>query len=163
MGEVRGYLDSFTAVCGQRMAVHLSSLAGTVSVRLRALRVGDYRGQGSRLVWQSEVITAAQQREAVPTGPDRVIIERWPVATTFAITAQWPPGLYLIQIAPIGPGQPSYIPLAVRTSGVRSPYLLVASDLTWLAYNIYGGRSLYFGWQVTPTSAQPTDRWQPAP
>jgi len=44
--------------------------------------------RGLCLLRQSEVITAAQQREAVPTGPDRVIIERWPVATTFAITAQ---------------------------------------------------------------------------
>ena len=53
--------------------------------------------------------------------------------------------MYLIEIAPPAGGQPSFIPLVVRTSGTRSPYLVVASDLTWLAYNQYGGRSLYFG------------------
>jgi len=114
-------------------------------VHLRALRIGDYHGQGSRLIWTSGAITARQQREAEPTGPDRVITERWPVATTNTIDATWPPGMYLIEIAPPAGVQPSFIPLVVRTPGARSPYLVVASDLTWLAYNRYGGRSLYFG------------------
>src|SRR5450759_1761189 len=145
IGAVGGYLDSFTAVCGQKMSVHLSAYRGPTQVRLRALRIGDYQGRGARLVWQSPVLTAHRQQEGVPTGPDRVITERWPVAATIPVDAGWPPGLYLIEIAPLGPGWPSFIPLVVRTSGVRSPYLVVASDLTWLAYNYYGGRSLYFG------------------
>jgi len=145
IGEVGGYLDSFTAVCGQTMSVHLSSYGGPTRVRLRALRIGDYQGRGSRLVWQSRVLTADRQQEAVPTGLDRVITERWPVATTIPVDASWPPGMYLIEIAPLGAGRRSFIPLAVRTSGVRSPYLVLMSDLTWLAYNNYGGRSLYFG------------------
>ena len=145
IGRVAGYLDSFTAVCGQRLSVHLSSLSGPTHLRLRALRIGDYQGAGSRLVWQSGVLTAHQQDQAVPSGPDRVITERWPVASTIHVDASWSPGLYLIEIAPVGQGRHSFIPLVVRTSGARSPYLVVASDLTWLAYNDYGGRSLYFG------------------
>ena len=142
---VVGYLDSFTAVCGQTMSVHLSSQDGDTRVRLRALRIGYYRGQGTRLVWQSGAITAHRQRQAVPTGPDRVIAERWPVAATIPVDASWPPGMYVIEIVPLTAAQPSFIPLVVRTSGARSPYLVVVSDLTWLAYNSYGGRSLYFG------------------
>jgi len=145
VGAVGGYLDSFTAVCGQKMSVHLSAYRGPTQVRLRALRIGDYQGRRARLVWQSPVLTAHRQQEGVPTGPDRVITERWPVAATIPVDASWPPGMYLIEIAPLGPGRPSFIPLVVRTSGVRSPYVVVASDLTWLAYNYYGGRSLYFG------------------
>ena len=145
IGQVAGYLDSFTAVCGQRLSVHLSSPGGPAQLRLRALRIGDYQGAGSRLVWQSGVLTAHQQDQAVATGPDRVIAERWPVATTIGVDASWPPGMYMIEITPVGLGQPSFIPLVVRTSGARSPYLVVVSDLTWLAYNQYGGRSLYFG------------------
>jgi len=145
IGRVGGYLDSFTAVCGQTVSVHLSAYRGPTSVRLRALRIGDYQGRGARLVWQSRVLTAHQQHEGVATGPDRVITERWPVAATIPVDASWPPGMYLIEIAPVGWGQPSFIPLVVRTSGVRSPYLVVVSDLTWLAYSNYGGRSLYFG------------------
>ena len=145
LGEVVGYLSSSTAVCGQRVSVHLSSTVGSTRVRLSALRIGDYQGRGSRLVWQSRVITARRQHEAEPTGPDRVITERWPVATTLAVSAGWPPGMYLIEVMPLAGGRPSFIPLVVRTSGAHSPYLVVASDLTWLAYNKYGGRSLYFG------------------
>ncbi|MEO8556822.1 MAG: N,N-dimethylformamidase beta subunit family domain-containing protein, partial [Actinomycetota bacterium] len=145
LGSVVGYLDSFSAVCGQTLSVHLSTNSGPARVRLRALRIGDYRGRGARLVWQSPVLTAHQQQEAAPTGPDRVIAERWPVSAVITVDASWPPGMYLIEIAPLGAGQPSFIPLAVRTSGVRSPYIVVLSDLTWLAYNDYGGRSLYFG------------------
>ena len=40
--------------------------------------------------------------------------------------------MYLIEIAPLALGRPSFIPLAVRTSGVRSPYVVMLSDLTWL-------------------------------
>jgi hypothetical protein len=127
------------------MSVHLSAYRGPSRIRLRALRIGDYQGRGARLVWQSRVLTAHQQHESVATGPDRIITERWPVAATIPVDASWPPGMYLIEIAPVGWGQPSFIPLVVRTSGVRSPYLVVVSDLTWLAYNKYGGRSLYFG------------------
>ncbi|HEY8821104.1 MAG TPA: N,N-dimethylformamidase beta subunit family domain-containing protein [Dermatophilaceae bacterium] len=145
IGRVAGYLDSFTAVCGQTMSVHLSSPSGPTHVRLRALRIGDYQGAGSRQVWQSDVLTSHRQKEGLPTGPDRVIVEHWPVTSTIHVDASWPPGMYLIEIAPVGQGRPSYIPLVVRTSGARSPYLVVASDLTWLAYNEYGGRSLYFG------------------
>ena len=53
--------------------------------------------------------------------------------------------MYLIEIAPLAGDQPSFIPLVVRTSGARSPYLVVASNLTWMAYNRYGERSLYSG------------------
>ncbi|MEP7035066.1 MAG: N,N-dimethylformamidase beta subunit family domain-containing protein [Dermatophilaceae bacterium] len=145
LGEVVGYLDSATAVCGQTMSVHLSARRGATRLRLRALRIGDYQGLGSRQVWQSDVLTARKQVEAVPTGPDRIITERWPTSTTFAVNASWPPGMYLIEIAPEGQGKPSFMPLIVRSSGTRSPYLVLVSDLTWLAYNDYGGRSLYFG------------------
>jgi len=127
------------------MSVHLSTRHGPTRVRLRALRIGDYQGQGARLVWQSRVLTALTQQEAAPTGPDRVINEKWAVTTTIGIDAGWPPGMYLIEIAPLEKTRPSFMPLVVRTSGVHSPYLVVASDLTWLAYNKYGGRSLYFG------------------
>ncbi len=145
LGDVVGYLDSVTAVCGQAVSVHLSSTVGTAQVRLRALRIGDYQRHGSRLVWQSPILTAHRQHEAEPTGPDRVITERWPATTTIPVDPSWPPGMYLIEIVPVGGGQPSFMPLAVRTSGERSPYLVVLSDQTWLAYNKYGGRSLYFG------------------
>jgi hypothetical protein len=150
-GPVVGYLDSFTAVCGQTMSVHLSSFHRVRDVRLRALRIGDYQGRGARLVWQSGVLTAHGQQQAVPTGPDRVIAERWPISATIPIDASWLPGMYLIEIAPVGGGKSSFIPLSVRTSGVRSPYVVVLSDLTWLAYNIYGGRSLYSGPGSTDT------------
>ena len=100
VGEVGGYLDSFTAVCGQTMSVHLSAYRGPSRIHLRALRIGDYQGRGARLVWQSRVLTAQRQREGVATGPDRVITERWPVATTIPVDASWPPGMYLIEIAP---------------------------------------------------------------
>ena len=75
---------------------------------------------------------AAPKAVANGSGPDRVITERWPVATTIPVYASWTPGMYLIEIAPLALGRPSFIPLAVRTSGVRSPYVVMLSDLTWL-------------------------------
>ncbi|MGN6637146.1 MAG: N,N-dimethylformamidase beta subunit family domain-containing protein, partial [Oryzihumus sp.] len=142
-GPVVGYLDTATAVCGQRVAVHLSATRGQMDVRLRALRVGDYGGRGARLVWQSGALTAQARPEAVPTGPDRVIAERWPVTTTLAVDPTWPPGLYLVEVRPVDPTvRPSLMPLVVQASGAHAAYLMVAGDLTWDAYNEYGGTSL---------------------
>ncbi len=143
---VVGYLDSTTAVCGQVMTAHLSSDRVDAQVRLRALRVGYYHGSGSRLVWESPVVLVHDERKAQATGPDRVIREDWPAALQFTVGSDWPPGLYAVEVAPLDQTlSPSFIPLVVRTSGARSPYLLVTSDLTWMAYNGYGGRSLYLG------------------
>ncbi|HEX8972674.1 N,N-dimethylformamidase beta subunit family domain-containing protein, partial [Oryzihumus sp.] len=145
-GPVVGYLDATSAVCGQRLGVHLSGRAPVGQVRLRALRIGDYGGHGSRLVWESGPVTVHHEPDAAPTGPDKVVAEHWPVTTRLDVTAQWPPGLYLVEVVPVAqPGSPSYLPLVVQTSGARSPYLMVAGDLTWLAYDEYGGSSLYAG------------------
>ena len=151
IGSVVGYLDSSTAVCGQILGLHLSTRRGTSTVTVSALRIGSYQGRGARLIWQSGPLPARHEPAAVATGPDRFIQERWPVAATVRVDATWPPGFYLLDVAPAGGGRASEIPLVVRSSGVRAPYLLVASDLTWLAYNAYGGRSLYFGSGATHT------------
>ncbi|GAA1233663.1 N,N-dimethylformamidase beta subunit family domain-containing protein [Oryzihumus leptocrescens] len=156
-GPVVGYLDTATAVCGQRVTVRLSATRGPMDVRLRALRVGDYGGRGARLVWESPVLTARPHPEAVPTGPDRVVAEHWPVSTTLTVDATWPPGLYLVEVRPVDPtARPSLMPLVVQTSGTRAAYLMVAGDLTWHAYNEYGGTSLYAGPGATPKERNAT-------
>lgn len=164
MGPVVGYLDAFTAVCGETMTAHLASAVGDARVRLRALRVGWYHSAGSRLVWQSRVLMARPRAKARATGPDRLIRETWPTAARFEVGAAWPPGFYLIEIEPQRIGlRPSWIPLIVRTSGRRSPYLFAASDLTWMAYNGFGGRSLYKGPGATHTEQVKTRSYVSSP
>jgi hypothetical protein len=144
LGPVAGYLDRSSARCGEAVGLHLSAWTDTPT-RVQALRVGSYRGGPARVVWQHDLLV---HRQSTPTAPAArtTVVASWPVTLTLRPTAQWPPGLYLLRIFRIhDPARASFVPLRVLTSGTRAPLLVISSDLTELAYNAYGGTSLYDG------------------
>jgi hypothetical protein len=138
-----GYLDRTSAQCGDRVTVHVSA-PGLVTVS--AYRVGWYAGTGGRLVW------SGPERPGSPHGlsldsATHMVEASWPVTTSFVVTPDWTPGIYLVEVRPAGSHGPrkngSVMPLVVEGDGSH-PVLAVASTLTWSAYNWYGGFSTYF-------------------
>ncbi|MEO7069318.1 MAG: N,N-dimethylformamidase beta subunit family domain-containing protein [Nostocoides sp.] len=136
------YLDVPSATCGETIGVHVR---GSGPVRLRAFRVGGYRGAGARLVWSSAVFPARAQRIRGISGPTRLSTQEWPITTTLTVEPTWVPGFYLIAAVDSAGRAGSLAPLVVRDEAGRAPLVLMASDLTWQAYNGYGGHSLYLG------------------
>ena len=66
----------------------------------------------------------------------------WPLSTTFRITPDMPPGLYLLMGT--GPdGVPTGAPLVVRDDLGPHALTIVAPTLTWQAYNEWGTANLY--------------------
>ena len=66
----------------------------------------------------------------------------WPVSTTFRITPDMPPGLYVL--IGTGPdGAPTAAPLVVRDDLGPHALTIVAPTLTWQAYNEWGTANLY--------------------
>lgn len=140
-----GYLDRTFASCGETLGLHLSALTPQ-NVTVQAIRVGSYaNGLTGRAIWTSGQVHVGTGAMTATT--ERTTeVDHWPAALTIHPTAAWPPGAYLLRITPVArPGPSTYVPLRILTSGHRSPYLVVGSDLTELAYNTWGGRSLYFG------------------
>jgi len=141
------YVDHDEARVGSPVAVHLSAPRRT-RVRVTALRIGDYGGAPARVVWRSAPLFATPQPTVKAAGR-RTAANSWPTSIVVTPDSTWPPGLYVLQVAPEQGGQPSFIPLYLANSGPKSPRLVVGSTLTHLAYNDWGGLSLYFGQGAT--------------
>jgi hypothetical protein len=152
-GPVTGYADRGSAGCGDTVGV---SLSGPVSrVQLRAYRVGAYRGATVRLVWMSPEVQVVPRAMPPLQSGTRLREPSWPVSVRVPVTAQWPPGFYLlVPHAAGGPAGPA-VPLIVRDDADRAPALFVASTMTWNAYNEWGGYSLFTGPAAPQRPASP--------
>lgn len=138
-----GYVDQPEARVGTPVAVHLWAKNQT-AVMVSALRIGDYGGARARVVWTSrQVIAGPQPSTAAAQG--HTAQAAWPTSLVITPAASWPPGLYALRISPVTGGPPSYIPLYLAQSGAKSPRVVIGSTLTQLAYNGWGGVSLYAG------------------
>lgn len=144
-GAAFGYLDRSYASCGEGIALHLSSSA-PVDATVEAIRVGAYAGRhNGRVVWASGAVHV-EHALGTPTHGRVSEIDHWPTRLVIRPTANWPPGAYVLKVSTRGrPEAHSYVPLRILSSGERAPYLAVSSDLTELAYDTWGGRSLYRG------------------
>jgi hypothetical protein len=141
-GIVVGYPRTTSGVCGDRVDVSLSGPA--MQVQLFAYRMGAYDGVGSRQVWQSAPVTVSRRGMPAPVAEGTVEPD-WPTSLQVPITAEWPPGMYLLVPQISGRAAGPAIPFVVRGDVGREPLLYMASTLTWGAYNGWGGLSLYWG------------------
>ena len=138
------YLDRSSVQCSGTVAI---SLRGTgAPAIIRVFRLGWYAGSGGREMWRSGPVLARPAAVPPPAGPTRMVVLRWPVVAHLQIPPTWTPGLYAVTAAPAdAPAQMSLAPLVVRADGVPTPLLVMDSDLTWAAYNSFGGSDLYTG------------------
>lgn len=142
-GGTLAYLDRSSYACGESLRLHVSGSLGRA--RATVVRFGWYGGAGSRAVWRSEPFATTAQPLPGPSGPSRLMTVDWPVALTIPISSKWPPGLYAVLVEGAWGDPPSLAPFTLRADTVATPLLVVASDLTWMAYNEAGGVSLYHG------------------
>jgi hypothetical protein len=81
----------------------------------------------------------------------------WTPSWEYLVPANLRPGLYSLRLE--SAGQAFAIPLVIATSplqrGRRTPLAVLASTITWQAYNFYGGRSKYMCWEEQPTAVTP--------
>ena len=148
--SVAGWFDSPSATCGDQVGLHISGNALPVTVKV--FRMGYYGGAGARLIEtvKTEPVLKYPIVHTTPV-PTSMVTTRWPVAWSFAITVNTPPGQYLIRLDD-GLGDASFVPLTVMDPNSKSAITAISSVLTWQAYNEWGGYSLYKGPQRTRAS-----------
>jgi len=148
--DIAGYADTTAATVGDQVNLRVDTPAKHFHVE--AYRLGFYGGTRARLVWRSGEIAGHKQ----PTCPRAPGINRvectWRTTTTIPITAQWPPGAYLLKLV-ADPGQQKYVPLTVWDPSSHAAYVIDSSVFTWQAWNTYGGYSMYGG---GPPGVDPT-------
>lgn len=146
-GGIEGFFDETSVPRGREAVLRLRTR--DPEYRVEVYRTGYYDDVGARLVARTPVRRAPRQpepRSVARTG--LVSASNWRVSERFD-TAGWPSGVYLAKL--IGSsGSDDHAILVVREDGRRSDVLYLLSDTTYLAYNYWGGYSLYAGGDTDP-------------
>ena len=142
------YADRVSVRPGQSIGLYVSAdTPQTVSVR--ALRVGYYGGTGFRQVWSGTLAAHRQPGPATLTAPlvdaggatgTQARYAPWALSLLVPTTG-WPEGQYVLRLD--GTSASRYVPLTVRSASAVGRVLVVWAPMTWVAYNDWGGRSLY--------------------
>ncbi|HWH14891.1 MAG TPA: N,N-dimethylformamidase beta subunit family domain-containing protein [Miltoncostaeaceae bacterium] len=146
-GGIEGFFDETSVPRGAEAVLRLRT--ADPEYRVEVYRTGYYGDTGARLVARTPARRAGAQPE--PRADRRrglVSASNWRVSERFD-TADWPSGVYLAKL--IGSsGSDDHAILVVREDDRPSDVLYLLSDTTYLAYNYWGGYSLYAGGDDDP-------------
>jgi YD repeat-containing protein len=125
-----------------RNAPTFPSMSATVDV----YRMGWYNGLGGRLVYTANNVTINNDFTCLPmdatTG--KVDCGNWSPTTTIPGSALPASGVYLAKVTAFN-GQQTHVVFTVRDDGRASRLLYMLPMSTYQAYNVFGGKSLYYG------------------
>jgi hypothetical protein len=129
------YADD-SVVSGEPLQLHVSAAKPWVA---SVYRIGYFAGKGGTKV--AEVDGAKKQfSNQAPDPQTRAVVAGWPVVAEVD-TADWPSGLYTVVVRSSDGG--TNVPFVVRPAEARGAVAILAGSMTWQAYNVWGGRSLY--------------------
>lgn len=140
-------IEAFTApssvVAGERVQLYVSTSAPTYAFAI--YRMGWYQGLGARLIYQSAQLPGILQPAPTIDPATRMVrCDTWHDPVTIAVSPQWVSGVYVVKLVSAS-GYMRYASFVVREDAHRSAMLFFTADLTYQAYNLWGGYSLYFG------------------
>jgi hypothetical protein len=136
-----GYADRASVLPGEPFRLYVS--ATSREFRVVAFRIGWYRGDLARKVWQSGPVRGHRQRPASFDASTRTVSADWGPSLTVP-TDGWPEGCYLLRLDAHS-GAQRYVPLTVRSASTAGKVVLKNAVETWQAYNTWGGYDLYTG------------------
>ncbi len=125
---------------GEPVDLYVSTTSREFSVK--AFRMGWYRGDLARKVWESGPVRGHRQRAASMSEATKTVHTNWGRSVTVP-TDGWPAGAYLLRLDAQS-GQ-RYVPLTIRSASTVGRVVLKSAVSTWQAYNTWGGYDLYTG------------------
>jgi hypothetical protein len=138
---IMGYGGRSSVLAGESVPLFVSTTAR--SFRVRAFRLGWYRGDLARQVWQSGSVRGHRQGRAARRRPANTVTTDWGPSLTVP-TDGWPDGSYLLRLDAEA-GSQRFIPLTIRSAATAGMVVIKNSVATWQAYNTWGGYDLYHG------------------
>ena len=138
--EIQGWTSRAAAPAGTPLVLRVSTPARAFQVR--AYRIGSYRGGTSRLVWRSGWVPGeVQAQPRFAAYRTRTIVAPWH-PSLIADTFGWPSGFYVLRLTTKA-GLDTQVPYVVSSQSTTGTVVLGVPVLTWQAYNLWGGYSLY--------------------
>ena len=136
---IMGYAGAAGVLPGQTFPLFVTTTSS--GFRVRAFRLGWYRGDGARQVWQTGSLRGHRQNAPGLTGSTNTVRTAWDPAVEVP-TDDWPAGAYLLRLD-ADSGAQRYVPVTVRSASTAGKVVLKACVSTWQAYNTWGGYDLY--------------------
>jgi hypothetical protein len=146
--SIQGFATNQSVNIGQRIAFKIKTDAR--SYHLDILRFGWYGGNGARKVVAGIRPTASLPQRQPPCHVDQtdttglVDCGNWSESAAWTVPTDAVSGVYAAHLVREDTGGSSYVFFDVRDDARRSAIIYQTSDLTYQAYNRYGGNSLYF-------------------
>src|SRR5450755_384402 len=137
---IMGYTGQTSVLPGQQVRLFVSTTSR--EFRVRAFRMGWYRGDLARQVWKSGPVRGHRQRPSAMIAETNTVHTDWGTSLAIA-TDGWPAGSYLLRLD-ADTGQ-RYVPLTVRSASTAGKVVVKNCVATWQAYNAWGGYDLYNG------------------
>lgn len=140
--QVEGYASLASVQPGSSINLQISCSSKTFTTDV--YRMGWYGGVGAQHM--TFIDSRACTKDSVPSpDPATGLLDlNWPTSLRLHIPTSWQAGIYLAKLTN-SDGYQNYIPFTVRSAGPQSNYLFVHALNTDLAYNLWGGNSLYKG------------------
>lgn len=140
--EIAGYASATSVNKGGSLPIKVS-LVQRGNYTLDVYRLGYYGGTGGRLITSSGTRSGVNQPIPRPAKGTLLIQCNWSTSYTLQTGADWTSGLYIAKLTDQRTGKQSQIWFVVRDDNSTSDILFQSSFTTFLAYNNFGGRSLY--------------------
>ncbi len=142
--SIVGYTTDISTTPGGQ--VQFKMLTNAPSYKIDIYRLGYYGGKGARYVETVKRRDPQSQPPCLRDGPTALIdCGNWAVSVTWPVPATAVSGIYYAKVTRDDNQLQNEIAFVVRDDTSRSKILFQTSDSTWVAYNRYGGNSLYFG------------------
>lgn len=151
--HVQAYVSASSCNPGDSINIYASVNFGS-TFDIYVYRLGWYQGNGARLMTHVAGLTSVDQGHfdsgtltlvncptAFVDATTGLCEARWASSYTLSIPSNWPTGVYLVLVQG-STGYQSYTKFIVRATGTED-YVVVMGDLTYAAYNNWGGQSLY--------------------
>jgi hypothetical protein len=140
---IEGFTAPVSANVGENVKLYTSTTASTYTFQV--YRMGWYQGLGGHLVYSSALLRGINQPPPTIDPTTRMVsCSNWHDPVILAIPATWVSGVYVVKLLSSA-GHMRYTSFVVRNDAGSSPILFQTSVLTYQAYNMWGGYSLYGG------------------
>jgi hypothetical protein len=140
---IMGFTVPESVDAGSEIRLYVSTLAPTYTFSI--YRMGWYQGAGGRLMYSSPVIHGIDQPQPTIDPTMRTVsCDNWRDPLTIQVPQTWVSGAYVVKFVS-SYGFMRYTPFVVRNDASRSQILMAIPFMTYQAYNLFGGLSLYYG------------------
>ncbi|MFD4675583.1 DUF4082 domain-containing protein [Lentzea sp. NPDC058450] len=141
---ILGFTTDISVTPGGRVDFKMLTTASSYTIDI--YRLGWYGGIGARHVGQTSRNTPQNQPPCLRDGPTALIdCGNWAVSLSWTVPSDAVSGIYYARTKRTDTGAENEIVFVVRDDSSHAKIMLQTSDATWVAYNRYGGNSLYFG------------------